>query len=48
MSAERHIEGYCPACGAASLFRGDGGHITCGVIECPDPCIVTQGDESVG
>lgn len=42
MSAERHIEGYCPACGKASLFRGDGGHITCGVIECPDPCIVDK------
>ena len=38
----RHLEGCCPACGMSSLFVGNGGHITCGVIGCKDPCIVDK------
>ncbi len=32
------VVGRCPACGTASLFLAVGGHITCSVIACPDPC----------
>ncbi|WP_103512878.1 hypothetical protein [Streptomyces sp. SM13] len=32
------VQGHCPACGAASLFLGEGGHVTCARIECPHPC----------
>lgn len=32
------VQGRCPACGAASLFLGEGGHVTCARIECPNPC----------
>ncbi|MFE3678705.1 hypothetical protein [Streptomyces griseus] len=32
------VAGSCPACGAASLFLGEGGHVTCARIECPNPC----------
>ncbi|MFC9987894.1 hypothetical protein ACFXKV_04485 [Streptomyces globisporus] len=31
------VQGHCPACGAASLFLGEGGHVTCARIECPAP-----------
>ncbi len=27
----------CPSCGARSLFVGEGGHLTCSVIGCPEP-----------
>ncbi|MFD9072842.1 hypothetical protein [Streptomyces lasiicapitis] len=36
------IAGRCPACGWSSLFLGDGGHVTCSRIECPDPCAADQ------
>ncbi|MFJ6487127.1 hypothetical protein [Streptomyces californicus] len=32
------VQGRCPACGAASLFLGEGGHVTCARTECPNPC----------
>ncbi|MEU0160240.1 DUF6085 family protein [Streptomyces sp. NPDC006261] len=32
------VQGRCPACGAASLFLGEGGHVTCSRSDCPDPC----------
>ena len=32
------VRGRCPACGRASLFLGSGGHATCSIIDCPDPC----------
>ncbi|WP_145503124.1 hypothetical protein [Streptomyces sp. CFMR 7] len=32
------VQGCCPACGAASLFLGEGGHVTCARIECSNPC----------
>ncbi|MEV5619370.1 hypothetical protein [Streptomyces bacillaris] len=31
------VQGRCPACGAASLFLGEGGHVTCARIDCPNP-----------
>ncbi|WP_411096001.1 hypothetical protein [Streptomyces sp. 020-2-3H-GM] len=31
------VQGRCPACGAASLFLGEGGHVTCARLDCPDP-----------
>lgn len=31
------VQGRCPACGASSLFLGDGGHVTCARLECPKP-----------
>ncbi|MCX5144633.1 DUF6085 family protein [Streptomyces sp. NBC_00338] len=31
------IQGRCPACGSASLFLGEGGHVTCSRIDCPNP-----------
>ncbi|MFG3136140.1 DUF6085 family protein [Streptomyces sp. NPDC048211] len=31
------VQGRCPACGGASLFLGEGGHVTCSRIECPEP-----------
>jgi hypothetical protein len=31
------VQGRCPACGRASLFLGNGGHVTCSIIDCPNP-----------
>ncbi|MFI5739204.1 DUF6085 family protein [Streptomyces anulatus] len=31
------VQGHCPACGAASLFLGEGGHVTCSRSDCPAP-----------
>ncbi|WP_109000813.1 hypothetical protein [Streptomyces rishiriensis] len=31
------VKGRCPACGRASLFLGNGGYVTCSVIECAEP-----------
>ncbi|MGQ4733312.1 hypothetical protein ACUN3E_37355 [Streptomyces sp. Ju416(a)] len=36
------VQGHCPACGAASLFLGEGGHVTCARIECPNPCAADE------
>ncbi|MEU0979006.1 hypothetical protein ABZ488_07285 [Streptomyces griseus] len=36
------VAGSCPACGAASLFLGEGGHVTCARIECPNPCAADE------
>ncbi|MET8080052.1 DUF6085 family protein [Streptomyces sp. NPDC005303] len=33
----QEVRGRCPACGWTSLFLGDGGHVTCSRLECPDP-----------
>ena len=33
----RTVQGHCPACRGASRFLGDGGHVTCSRIDCPDP-----------
>ncbi|MFE7233890.1 hypothetical protein ACFVAF_25135 [Streptomyces sp. NPDC057596] len=31
------VQGRCPACGGASLFLGEGGHVTCSRLDCPNP-----------
>lgn len=31
------VQGRCPACSGSSLFLGEGGHVTCSRIDCPDP-----------
>jgi hypothetical protein len=31
------VQGRCPACGTAGLFLGDGGYVTCSLIDCPEP-----------
>lgn len=31
------VAGYCPECGSGLLFLGDGGHVTCGMPDCPAP-----------
>lgn len=31
------VQGRCPACGWTTLFLGDGGHVTCSRLECPNP-----------
>ncbi|MFH8867184.1 hypothetical protein [Streptomyces griseus] len=36
------VQGRCPACGAASLFLGEGGHVTCARTECPNPCAADE------
>lgn len=32
------VKGLCPSCGARSLFLATGGHITCAMLDCSDPC----------
>lgn len=36
------VQGLCPACGATSLFLGEGGYVTCARIECPNPCAADE------
>lgn len=36
------VAGHCPACRRESLFLGDGGHVTCARLECPNPCAADQ------
>ncbi len=36
------VKGICPACHGNTLFVGDGGHITCSYIPCPDPGAVDK------
>lgn len=36
------VQGRCPACRGASLFLGEGGHVTCSRLDCPNP---TAADE---
>jgi hypothetical protein len=31
------VAGQCPACGKATLFMGEGGYLTCSLIDCPMP-----------
>lgn len=31
------VQGFCPACGHGVLMLGDGGHVTCTLIDCPNP-----------
>lgn len=34
------VQGRCLICGGASLFLGEGGHVTCARLDCPDPTAV--------
>jgi len=36
------VQGRCPACRAASLFLGAGGHVTCARIDCPHPTLADE------
>lgn len=36
------VAGRCPACGSRSLFLAPGGHVTCAIIDCPDPTAVAD------
>lgn len=36
------LAGHCPGCGGSTLFVGDGGHITCSLLDCPDPTAVDR------
>lgn len=36
------VQGRCPACRRPSLFLGDGGHLTCAQLTCPNPCAADQ------
>lgn len=39
----QRVEGKCPACGRRGfLFVAYGGHITCSIAECPNPCAVAD------
>jgi len=37
-----NVQGYCPACGADSLFLAAGGYVTCSIQECPEPDAATS------
>lgn len=32
------VAGLCPSCGGNTLFIGTGGHVTCSLLGCKDPC----------
>lgn len=36
------VQGRCPACGTKGLFLGDGGYVTCSLIDCPQPDAATE------
>ena len=38
----QRVAGRCPSCGTSSLFVAAGQHITCGLIECPNPTKVAD------
>lgn len=42
MSESRRVAGHCPMGCGQTLFLGEGGHITCSWIECPNPTIVDE------
>lgn len=37
-----NVRGRCPSCGAASLFLGSNGYVTCSVIGCKEPGAATD------
>jgi hypothetical protein len=37
-----NVQGRCPACHKSSLFLGDGGHVTCSRLDCPNPCAADE------
>ena len=34
------VAGYCPMGCGETLFLGDGGHVTCSLLACPNPTVV--------
>lgn len=36
------VQGRCPACHRNTLFLGNGGHVTCSRLECPNPCAADE------
>lgn len=36
------VAGFCPACGHGVLMLGSGGHVTCTLIDCPNPSAADQ------
>lgn len=36
------VTGYCPLGCGETLFLGDGGHVTCGRLDCPRPDAVSD------
>lgn len=36
------VQGRCPACRHSALFVGEGGYVTCGNLQCTDPCAATN------
>ena len=37
------VAGYCPACNSnGTMFVGSGGYITCSLIKCPNPTLMSE------
>lgn len=36
------VVGYCPMGCGQTLFVGEGGHVTCSFVECPEPAAVDE------
>jgi hypothetical protein len=36
------VQGRCPACGHEVLILGEGGYVTCSLLDCPDPEAATK------
>jgi hypothetical protein len=36
------VAGRCPACNGSTLFVAVGGHVTCSLVDCPDPTLVAD------
>jgi hypothetical protein len=36
------VQGQCPACGHEVLILGEGGYVTCSLMDCPDPEAATK------
>lgn len=36
------VVGDCPSCGHPTLFLGEGGYVTCSLMDCPDPEAATR------
>lgn len=37
-----YVQGTCPACGSQALILGEGGYVTCSLLDCPDPEAATK------
>lgn len=37
MNSIPYVQGACPACGHEVLILGEGGYVTCSLMDCPDP-----------